>query len=396
MMKIALCHEAVLPSRGGCETYVAHLARRLVRDGHEVHLYARQFDQAALPFGIHYHPVRLPPHPRFLRPWFFSFACRRLLDKDRLDVSVGFDKVAGVDVLYPQAGVYAASVGFNLAKHDSPALRRLLRLAKWFDPAHLSFLELERRSCNDPRTTIVAISDMVRRHLLQYYPRTADRVQVLHVATPPERFDETGRLRRRGAARREWGLRDADVVALFAGMNYRLKGLVPLLQALAQVPGDRLHLLVAGKSDVLAYERLAARLGVTNRVRFLGYRADVADAYFASDLLVHPTFYDPCSNVVLEALACGLPVITTRHNGAAELLSGERETCAEGYVIDDPHEVDRLAWALQQLLDPDRRTVCAAAARRNAAAWTFERHYQRLLAILAEAAMGTRKLRAAG
>ncbi len=82
-------------------------------------------------------------------------------------------------------------------------------------------------------------------------------------------------------------------------------------------------------------------------------------------------------------------------NGAAELLSGERETCAEGYVIDDPHEVDRLAWALLQLLDADRRAVCAAAARRNAAAWTFERHYQRLLAILADAAMGARKFRAA-
>ena len=395
MMKIALCHEAVLPSRGGCETYVAHLARRLVRDGHEVHLYARQIDRAALPSGIHHHPVRLPPHPRFLRPWFFSSACRRLLKRGGHDVSVGFDKVAGVDVLYPQAGVYAASVGFNLHKHGSPAVRRLLRLAKWFDPAHLSFLELERRGCMDPRTTLVAISDMVRHHLLHHYPTASGRVKVLHVATPPERFDETDRPRRRAAARREWGLGDADVVALFAGMNYRLKGLVPLLQALPLVPGDRLRLLVAGKSDVLAYERLAERLRVADRVRFLGYRADMADAYFAADLLVHPTFYDPCSNVVLEALACGLPVITTRYNGASELLSGERETCAEGYVIADPHDVERLAWALTQLLDPERRAVCSAAARRNAAAWTFERHYRRLLGILAEAALTARARKAA-
>ena len=60
-MKIALCHEAVLPSRGGCETYVAHLARRLVRDGHDVHLYARQRDESALPAALHFHPVHLPP-----------------------------------------------------------------------------------------------------------------------------------------------------------------------------------------------------------------------------------------------------------------------------------------------------------------------------------------------
>jgi UDP-glucose:(heptosyl)LPS alpha-1,3-glucosyltransferase len=106
---------------------------------------------------------------------------------------------------------------------------------------------------------------------------------------------------------------------------------------------------------------------------------------------VHPTFYDPCSNVVLEALACGLPVITTRYNGASELLSGERETRAEGYVIADPHDVPRLAWALTQLLDAERRAGCSAAARRNAAGWTFERHYQRLLGILAEAAPGARR-----
>ena len=68
-----------------------------------------------------------------------------------------------------------------------------------------------------------------------------------------------------------------------------------------------------------AFARLAKDLGLSDRVRFVGYCPDVRDAYFASDFLVHPTFYDPCSNVVLEALACGLPVITTRDNGAAEL-----------------------------------------------------------------------------
>ena len=85
------------------------------------------------------------------------------------------------------------------------------------------------------------------------------------------------------------------------------------------------------------------------------------NGYFAADFLVHPTFYDPCSHVVLEALACGLPVITTRYNGASELLHPPRE----GYVIDDPHDHERLAWCLTQLLDPARRSACAQAARRR-------------------------------
>jgi UDP-glucose:(heptosyl)LPS alpha-1,3-glucosyltransferase len=117
-------------------------------------------------------------------------------------------------------------------------------------------------------------------------------------------------------------------------------------------------------------------------VRFLGYCPDTRDCYFAADFLVHPTFYDPCSLVVLEALACGLPVVTSRFNGASELLSPPRE----GYVIDDPHDHGRLAWCLSQLLDPVRRAACAQAARQAAQGWTFEQHYQQLLQVFGEAA----------
>jgi UDP-glucose:(heptosyl)LPS alpha-1,3-glucosyltransferase len=96
---------------------------------------------------------------------------------------------------------------------------------------------------------------------------------------------------------------------------------------------------------------------------------------------VHPTFYDPCSLVVLEALACGLPVITSRQNGAHELLGG-----AEGLVIDDPHDHWALAESLRLLTEPARREACARAALASAARWTFEDHYRRLLAVFAEAA----------
>ena len=76
-MNLAFCYESVLPARGGCETYIAALARRLVADGHEVHLYACRWDADALPPNLHYHPIQLPPVPRFLRPWCFSVACAR-------------------------------------------------------------------------------------------------------------------------------------------------------------------------------------------------------------------------------------------------------------------------------------------------------------------------------
>jgi UDP-glucose:(heptosyl)LPS alpha-1,3-glucosyltransferase len=159
-----------------------------------------------------------------------------------------------------------------------------------------------------------------------------------------------------------------------------------LLNALALVLERNARLVVVGHPDFARYERQAHRLGIGDRVRFLGHRADPRDCYFAADYLVHPTFYDPCSLVVLEALACGLPVVTSRYNGAAELLSPP----ADGVVIDDPHAAPELAAALNRMLDRGYLRDAGALARQAAARCTFEDHYRALLAVLTEARTGRR------
>ena len=387
-MNIAFCHENVLPARGGCETYIADLARRLVRDRHEVHLYACRWDESALPPGIHYHPVPVQRGPRFLRPWWFSAACRRALRGAGHHVTVGFDKTWGQDVLYPQGGLHAASAEHNLRKYPGRWARGMARVAKWLDLAHWSYSRLERRQYLGPRRPLVVVNSvMVRTHFRRYYGVGPQDLFVVPSAIDPHRFLDTDRPRRRLEFRGRWGIRPEEHVALFAAMNYRLKGLEPLLHAVSLVPsyfpgGSRFRLVVAGDPRVGRYQRLARRLGVADRVCFIGPCREMHNCYFAADFLVHPTFYDPCSLVVLEALACGLPVITSRHNGASELLTPPRE----GYVIDDPHDHTRLAWCLTQLLDPGRRAACSQAARKAAAQWTFDHHYRQLLGVFAEAA----------
>ncbi len=383
-MKIAFCYESVLPARGGCATYIADLARRLVADGHEVHLYARRWDAKALPAAVQGHALPALRGPRFLRPWRFSAACIQALGGADHDVSIGFDKTWGQDILYPQGGLHVASVEHNVRKHRSRLVRGLARLSKGFDLAHWSYATLERRQYLGPHRPLVVVnSDMVRDHFQRYYGVGAAEVRVIRSAIDPSRFVEHDRLRRRLEGRQHWGIRPEETVALFVGMNYHLKGLEPLLHALGRLPdGPPFRLLVAGSPRTEHYERLARSLRVAERVRFLGYCADTRNCYFAADFLVHPTFYDPCSLVVLEALTCGLPVITTRYNGASELLSPPRE----GYVIDDPHDHGQLAWCLTQLLDSGRRQACAQAARRTAAQWTFEQHYHQLVQVFTEAA----------
>lgn len=381
-MDIALCYESVLPARGGAETYIGDLARRLARDGHAVHLYASRWDAAALPPSTHFHRVEAASWPRFLRPWRFASQCEQELRRNRHDVSIGFDKTWGQDVLYPQGGLHAASAAHNLLKFPDALSRAVAAAGKWLDPAAWSFAKLERKQYLGPYKPLIVVNSlMVRKHFEQFYGVPPESVRVVRSAIDPMRFAADDRLKRRHEERSRWMVFPEETVGLFVAMNYRLKGLSPLLNALAHVPRDRpFKLVVVGHPKVGAYRRHADKLGVADRVVFLGHRDDPRDCYFGADFLVHPTFYDPCSLVALEALACGLPVITSKYNGASELLSPP----ADGIVIDDPHDAEGLAAAMSRFTDRGYRAEAASAARQTGTKWTFEQHYQALMDVFGE------------
>jgi UDP-glucose:(heptosyl)LPS alpha-1,3-glucosyltransferase len=383
-MNIALFYESVMPARGGCETYIVDLARRIAADGHEVHLYASAWDAATLPGEIHCHSIPSFRGPRFLRPWFFGAAGLRAARGQGHDVTVGFDKTWGQDVLYPQGGLHVAAAQHNLCKYRNRIARGLATLGKWLDTAYWSYLLLEHRQYLGAYCpSIIVNSEMVRGHFQRCYGINPAAIRVIPSAIDPERFAEHDRPRRRVEWRERWGIDASQTVALFVAMNYRLKGLVPLLHAVRLMPElSRFKLLVAGSPRTRGYERLARRLGIKDKVLFLGTRRDVHHCYFAGDFLVHPTFYDPCSLVVLEALACGLPVITSRFNGVSELLHPPRD----GYVIGDPHEHHQLADCMAQFLDPARRQAASRAARQTSLEWSFDDHYQQLMQVFVEAA----------
>ncbi len=391
-MKIAFCYESVLPARGGCETYIADFARRLLADGHEVHVYACRWDEKLLPEGIQFHRVPSMWAPRFIKPWLFGRNCNRALSETQHDVTIGFDKTWGQDVLYPQGGLHIACAQHNLRKHSNRFHRYLARLGKWFDAAHWSFSLLERvqyLGANPP--TIIVNSNMVREHFLRYYHVAPGQLNVVRSAIDPDRFPEQDRLKCRSLYREQVGIAADEVVGLFAAMNYYLKGLEPLLYATKRLLSNpqwlqnkpKFRLMIVGHPDAKPYVKLARSLGIEEHVRFVGYCPEMRNAYFASDFLVHPTFYDPCSLVVLEGLACGLPIITTRFNGASELMHSASPS-QEGYVVNAPHDHQELGWCMAQMLDSQRRQAFSQAARRTASQWTFDLHYRQLMSVFAE------------
>jgi UDP-glucose:(heptosyl)LPS alpha-1,3-glucosyltransferase len=228
---------------------------------------------------------------------------------------------------------------------------------------------------------VVVNSRMVAGHFQTNYGIDAGQLRLVPNAIDATRFRSPERDAIRRTMRQRWQIPPGTSVGLFAAMNYPLKGLAPLLYAVRRLPAVLpFVLLVAGNPRTRRYRWMADRLGIHERVRFVGHCADMRRAYFTSDFLVHPTFYDPCSLVVLEALACGLPIITTRFNGASELLRGD-----EGFVIDDPHDDSALAASIERLCDAEVRARCAAATPAAAQRWTFDDHYAALVEVLREA-----------
>lgn len=230
---------------------------------------------------------------------------------------------------------------------------------------------------------IIANSRLVEGHIRHYYPVDPARIRVIYNGVDLERFHPERRRWIEERRRRELGVA-GELVILFVAHNFRLKGLHCLIRALGKLGkikgGYQLWVLGRGKEE--PYRRLASKLGCADNLRFLGGQAAVEEYYGAADLLVHPTFYDPSANVCLEAMASGLPVITTRYNGVSELMAdgglGE-------WVLDDPSDAQLLSEKIRQLGDEELRLRLTQRSREIVEGLSWEEHGRQVIQVYREA-----------
>ncbi|MHB1557565.1 MAG: glycosyltransferase family 4 protein [Isosphaeraceae bacterium] len=386
-MHLALNYRTVDPSHGGAETYVADLCRALVLGGHRVDLYAERVADGCLPAGVNVVTVPAPGSTRLERLWNFADLSEQALRSGNHDCSVGFINTWAHDVIIPQGGVQEGSLQANAARFATPLSRQVYRLLKTANPKYWLHRAIEQRQYDRERPArYVAVSQMVRRHLEEFHQVPRQRVHVVPNAIDASRIDvpDPEAVRRKFRERQDLGA--DDILGLFVGHNFALKGLRPLIAALGRRrrnnPSSRpIHLVVCGGGDAAPYARLAARRGVRDRVHFLGFYPDVRDAYWSCDFFAQPTYYDPCSLVVLEALACGLPVITTEQNGAGELMTGGKH----GFILTSPNAETELVAALDRLAGDCERRTMSEEARILGRQQTFDLHVDRLLAVFDEA-----------
>ncbi len=385
-MRLALNFPRVDPTRGGAETYIVDLCVSLVRAGHQVDLYAAAWRDDALPPQVRCIAVPAPGRTRLAQIWNFARNSEATLRQADYDCSVGFINTYAHDVISPQGGVHAGSLQANAQRFGNPLVRRLYVLSKLLNPKSSIYRAIERRQYDQERQArVIAVSNVVRRHLQQFHhvPRTLISVVPNAIDRQRVKVGQPGAVR--CAFRNKLGLEPSDLVSLFVGHNFALKGLKPLLLALGARKGASrrpIHLLVCGGGQVARYRRLARALGVGEAVHFLGFYPDIRECYAASDFFVLPTYYDPCSLVVLEALACGLPVITTVQNGASELIADGRQ----GYVLSSPDARGELIAALDHMTEDARRKAMSAEAAILGGQRTFDRHVAALLQVFQEVA----------
>ncbi|HLA84493.1 MAG TPA: glycosyltransferase family 4 protein [Thermoguttaceae bacterium] len=381
-MRIGLVIEEFDPRRGGVEQWTSQAVEELAARGHEVHVVARRFAAAAGDMPIIAHPLG-DVRGRIA----FAEAAERALRPLALDVVHDTGCGSYCDVFQPHGGSRVAAAARNLLLLP-PWMRRIKRPVDRLLPRYRQFDALSARQYADDGRIVLALSRRVADDLVRHHDVPRERMRLVYNGVDTERFSPERRERHRDAIRRQLGVAPESTLLLIVAHNFRLKGVSMLLEAMSRWPHARpVDLVVVGGKRPDRFVRVARRRGLGRKVHFVGSVEDTVPYYAAADVYVHPTFYDPCSLVVLEALAAGVPVATTRQNGASELMADGRE----GVLLDNPADVGEFVQKIEPLLDPSRRERMGRAARRLALRHTFTRNIDELIAVYEEVRAARRR-----
>ncbi len=343
---------------GGAEAYLQRFAEGARAEGHVVPLYTtREWPAGAWSAG----PIT---YLEGSSPVAFADALKEQPTGEACDVLFSLERVWRCDV-------YRAGDGVHLAwlkrRAQGSVFRRLKALAT---PKHRQILRLEDALLRRGQAgRVIVNSTMVRDEIARFYGYPARQMHVIHNGVPLAAFSAPEN--RREPMRRELGLSPETIAVVFAGTGARRKGLACAIEAVEKSSNDRFRLLVAGRNSVKS----------EGRVLNLGPRGDLPDLLSAADIFLLPTLYDPFSNACLEALAAGLPVITTRANGFSEII---REG-VHGTIIPDARDCGAIQSALTYWSNTGRREQARPVIRALAAEHDVSRNVTETLAVLTQA-----------
>jgi UDP-glucose:(heptosyl)LPS alpha-1,3-glucosyltransferase len=347
---------------GGAEAYLKRLARRVVDAGHNAQLVTtKDWPQNQWPFGALH---RIPSQSAIA----FANELEQVRPRIPCDVLMSLERVWNCDVYRAGDGVHRAWL--NRRQSLASPFSNLFRP---FSLKHNHILRLEESLLRDRRAgRIIVNSQMVKNEIVALHGYPVEKIDIVRNGVPVSKFREAAAERKQSRA--AFALAADEIAVLFAGSGWERKGLRFAIKAVEACPDPKLRLFVAGRGNRGHYK--------SSRVQFLGTVVDLSPVYTAADIFILPTIYDPFSNACLEALACGLPVITSRNNGFSEII----EEGVHGSIVDSANDIAGLGDAIRFWSDAARRAVVRSTNMRYAAQFDISKNVARTLEIVVQAA----------
>jgi glycosyltransferase involved in cell wall biosynthesis len=378
-----------LDRRHGTERCIVEQIERFLQiPGCEVHIYAQSVQDLEvipysewLPSGSSsgkpiWHRIPTLPGPHLFGYLWWYFANQTLRRFHRAFRGFHFDAVFSPGINCADADAIVVHIVFcEFFRLVRDELRfRAVPFGSWPIVLHRLLyyrliMALEKRIYPNPRTSLAAVSRLTAQELTSHFSR--EDVSVILNAVDLVRFNLPDRLHRRAAARQAFQFSESDFVCLLVGNDWKKKGLTYLLQAVAAAPNLPLKVLVAGRDDREPFLSQSHELHIEDRVVFANPSSDVMTFFAAADVYAGPSLHDSFALPPLEAMACGLPVITSKDNGGAQVVTEGKN----GFVLDNPRDSEALARLLRQLYEnPELRCATGKNAAETAKSLTWDRN----------------------
>jgi UDP-glucose:(heptosyl)LPS alpha-1,3-glucosyltransferase len=358
---------------GGGELVLDRIVTAMIARGVSVTLLARAWTGRS---DIEFVRCDPPRFPRFSRERRFARAACGIGSAWTDAIVQSHERLPCCDIFRAGDGVHAAFL-----EQRTRNLGWASRLALAANPFHRTALSLEREMFASKRLkAVIANSSMVADEIVGHFGFPRDRIHLVPNGIDLERFSLQARERYRAEIRKRLGTDATRPVALFIGSGYRRKGLDSAIDAIAASRIDAELWIAGSDSRPQVYVARAERAGIPReRIRLIGPVADPLPYYGAADVLVLPSIYDPFPSTVLEALACGLPCVTSTACGAREIVAE-----LDASLVRDAQDAAGLAEALRRAFDLAAKPATAVAARAIASRFTIDRMIDGMLAVYAK------------
>ncbi len=345
--------------RGGRERSVAEIAAELDRRGHDVTILCQEGESGIS--GVEVLPLGFTGRGQ---PAKFAEAVRDVVRREKYDIihatllvpDFGELSRVAANVYQPRGGTVPGQIA-GKTRRLYPLGRIIRQASLLFNSKRQCELRMEKRIVADTSVMCLGVSQMVVEEFATHYNR-CQNVRLVYSGVDVPQVDDATRAAWRTQWRQKWDVGEKDIVFLTVANNFALKGIGEAIKALADFSSTEARLVIVGSGKTNPYRRLAGRCGVGGAVVFEQAVENIFELYSAADAVVLLSWQDACSRVILEAIRWSLPSLTTRFNGAAELLAR-----GAGIVVESPRDLPGIVAGMEKLSDHNKHLEMSNACR---------------------------------